>query len=165
MNHRYQRVPSVLRHLLLCAAIYTAVTANAQDDLTELTPSTAVKLLTSNGVWVLESVDLRPLVGSCAGKISLKFEPNHQVTFSKCDEGGISSFPGPWSVDSKDGALVLHMNNEESDLFLKDEGKAGKHEYHMRLNQYDARLIKGGMNLLHDYQFTPKRAYEAFHAK
>jgi hypothetical protein len=157
MNCRYQRLPFVFRYLLFCAALYTAVAAIAQDELTEPTPSTAEKLLTSNGVWVLESVDLRPLVGTCAGKISLKFEANHRVTFSKCDEGGLSSKSEQWSVASTNGAVVLHMDSEESDLFLKDEGKAGKHEYHMRLNQYDARLIKGGVNLLHDYQFKPKR--------
>jgi hypothetical protein len=129
-------------------------TSYAQEELTDLTVTTAERVLTTiNGVWILKSVDLRPISGDCTGKFTLQFLTNHEVVVTKCYGGRAVSSREQWAVGAGRYGIELKMQNETSDLFLKDEGKDNKHEYHMRIRQDDIRNPKGGINLLHDYQF------------
>lgn len=143
----------------LAIVLFSCVSVRAFDDLTEITPAAADKLLIKmKGAWVLESIDMRPISEECVGKTKLEFSANHDVTIAECSNGHISNHTDKWQITSEGYGKLITIGGDKSEFYLKDEGKGWHHEYHMRVRQNDPRNVKTGMNLLHDYRFVPADA-------
>jgi hypothetical protein len=65
--------------LSMMAVVLLAGSASSQNNLTEIKPEDAARLISRDGKWVLKEVDFRQVDADCAGKIWMKFFPDHKL--------------------------------------------------------------------------------------